>query len=125
MISVKQALAIHKIVIKKFGGTNGVRDEGSLKSALSRPFQTFGGNDLYSSIDEKAAAIGESIIINHPFLDGNKRTGYILMEAVLRYGNKKITLEDEEVYQFVIDISTGKVKFDEIVDWLKNNTQSL
>ena len=103
----------------------GVRDEGSLKSTLSRPFQTFGGNDLYSSIDEKAAAIGESIIINHPFLDGNKRTGYILMEAVLRYGNKKITLEDEEVYQFVIDISTGKVKFDEIVDWLKNNTDSL
>jgi death-on-curing protein len=57
MISVKQALAIHKIAIKKFGGADGVRDVGSLESALSRPFQTFGGTYLYSNIEEKAAAI--------------------------------------------------------------------
>ena len=76
------------------------------------------GLDLYASIDEKAAA-DECIIINYPFVDGNKRTGYILMEAILRYGNKKITLNDDEVYQFVIDISTGKIRFDEIATLLK------
>ena len=114
MISAKQAPGIHKIAIEMFDGLDGIRDYGNLKSALARPFQTFDGTDLYTTIEEKAAAIGESIVINHLFLDGNKRTGYILMEAGLRYGNKKITLGDDKVYQFVIDISTGKIKFDEI-----------
>lgn len=125
MISVQQALSIHKTAIEKFGGSEGIRDRGSLESALSRPFQTFDGVDLYASIEEKAAAAGESIIINHPFVDGNKRTGYILMEAILRYGNKKIVSSDDLVYQFVIDISIGKIRFDKIVTWLKNNTTSL
>jgi death-on-curing protein len=125
MISAKQVLTIHKIAIEKFGGSDGMRDFGNLESALARPFQTFDGKELYATMEEKAAAIGESIIINHPFLDGNKRTGYILMEAVLRYGYKKIVASDDDAYQFVIGISTGEIKFDEIVTWLKNNSQAL
>ena len=74
MISIKQALVIHKIAIEKFGGSFGVRDLSGLESALARPFQTFGREKLYFTIEEKAAAIGESIIMNHPFVDGNKRT---------------------------------------------------
>jgi len=66
MISIEQALKIHTIAIEKFGGANGVRDLGGLESALSRPFQTFGGKDLYPTIFEKAAAIGESLIMDHP-----------------------------------------------------------
>ncbi len=95
MISVQQALSIHKIAIEKFGGSTGIRDINGLESALARPFQTFGGEELYFTIEEKAAAIGESIIMNHPFIDGNKRTGYLLMEAVLRYGNRKIPVSHE------------------------------
>ena len=63
MISVKQALEIHEILVKQFGGLMGIRDLGGLESALARPFQTFGGEDLYSDFFAKAAAIGESIII--------------------------------------------------------------
>ncbi len=122
MISVQQALAIHKIAIEKFGGSTGIRDINGLESALARPFQTFDGEELYITIEEKAAAIGESIIMNHPFVDGNKRTGYLLMEAVLRFGNKKIPVSNEVLYQFVISISTGEIKFDEIVQWLKTNS---
>ena len=125
MISVKQALEIHKVAIEKFGGSLGVRDTSGLESALARPFQTFAGDELYSTIEEKAAAIGESIIMNHPFVDGNKRTGYLLMEAVLRYGNKKIIVSNETLYQFVISISTGEVKFDQIIEWLKINTSAV
>ena len=125
MISVPQALNIHSIAIEKFGGSQGIRDIGALESALARPFQTFGGEELYITIEEKAAAIGESIIMNHPFVDGNKRTGYLLMEAVLRYGNKKIPVSHETLYQFVISVSTGEIKFDQIVEWLKINTEAL
>ena len=124
MISVQQALKIHTIAIQKFGGAFGVRDMGSLESALARPFQTFGGDDLYPSIFEKTAAIGESLIMNHPFIDENKRSGYLLMEALLRYEGYKIIASDESLYNFVIDISTGSISFEEIVEWLKNNTKS-
>ena len=122
MISVKQTLLIHERAIKIHGGSNGVRDQGSLESALARPFQTFDGEELYQSFEEKAAAIAESIIINHPFVDGNKRTGYILMEAILKFGNINIISSDAEIYKMVIDISTGDLRFDEIVIWLKANT---
>ena len=125
MISVNQTLEIHKIAIDNFGGADGVRDLSGLESALARPFQTFGGEDLYQSTLEKAAAIGESIIVNHPFLDGNKRTGYILMEAILRFGGEKISCNDDEIYQFVIEISTGNKKFEQIVEWLKANTSAI
>jgi death-on-curing protein len=122
MISVAQVLKIHALAIEKFGGANGVRDVGGLESALARPFQTFAGTELYPTIFEKAAAIGESIIMNHPFIDGNKRTGYLLMEALLRYGGFKITVNDVKLYDFVINISTGLMAFHEIVEWLKENT---
>lgn len=122
MISVEQALKIHTIAIEKFGGANDVRDMGGLESALARPFQSFGGEDLYPSIFEKAAAIGESLIMNHPFIDGNKRSGYLLMEALLRYEGYKITASDESLYNLVINISAGSISFEEIAEWLKNNT---
>lgn len=61
--------------------------------------------------------------MNHPFIDGNKRTGYLLMEALLRYEDYKITAADEDLYNFVISISTSSISFGEIVEWLKNNTK--
>jgi death-on-curing protein len=103
----------------------GVRDLKGLESALARPFQTFGGEDLYPDFFAKAAAIAESIIINHPFIDGNKRTGYVLMESILRYGNVKVIADDELLYNFMISISMGEKRFDDIVEWLKNNTQKI
>ena len=123
MISVKQAIEIHEIVVKAFGGSMGVRDLGALESAMARPFQTFGGEDLYPDFFTKAAAIAESIIINHPFIDGNKRTGYVLMEAILRTRNIRIIAVNDDLYNFIISISTGKKKFEEIVEWLKENTK--
>lgn len=121
MISAEQVLEIHKLVIDKFGGSSGLRDIGALESALARPFQTFGGEDLYPTIIEKAAAICESILINHPFVDGNKRTGYILMESILLFGQLRIKLTDEEIYPFIISISTGEKKYEDIVTWLQQN----
>lgn len=125
MISVNQALEIHETAINQFGGASGVRDMSGLESALARPFQTFSAEELYPAIEDKAAAIAESIIVNHPFIDGNKRTGYILMEAILRFGRKKISENDDEIYNVIIKISTGEMRFDEIAAWLKANTQPL
>lgn len=125
MISKESVLTLHELSIVKYGGSDGIRDEGLLESAMARSYQTFGGADLYPTACEKAAAIAESLIINHPFVDGNKRTGFLAMLAILNEGNLEISVPNDAVYTFVINISTGEIKFDQIVDWLKQNSSSL
>jgi death on curing protein len=125
MILIEDILRVHQFSIDKYGGGNGIRDMGGLESAIARPFQTFGGNDLYPTIFEKAAALGESLIINHPFIDGNKRTGFIGMVSLLEDDGYLLTATQEEAYIFTIKISTGEIKFDEIVTWLRQNTSSI
>lgn len=124
MIDTKEVLSIHEILIEKFGGSNGVRDMALLESALARPFSTFDGNELYPTSFEKAAALVESILINHPFVDGNKRTGYVLMRFLLLKGNVDVNATQDEKYDFVIGITTGDFRIDNITNWLKNNLVS-
>ncbi|HEX7905868.1 MAG TPA: type II toxin-antitoxin system death-on-curing family toxin [Chitinophagaceae bacterium] len=122
MITKEIILQLHQFSIINYGGSKGIRDEGLMESAIARPYQTFGGVNLYNTGYEKAAAIGESIIINHPFVDGNKRTGYLAMLAILEEEKLQITATNDEIYTFIINISTGKIKYELIVDWLKKNT---
>lgn len=80
MITLEIVIGIHAVLIKRYGGSPGIRDEGALQSAVSRTFQTFDGEELYNTTVEKAAALIESLVKNHPFIDGNKRTGYVFDE---------------------------------------------
>jgi len=123
MISEKEVLEIHAILIERFGGSNGVRDKELLDSALNRPFQTFDGKELYPTPVDKAAAILESIVKNHPFTDGNKRTGYVLARLLLMNDQLDIHAEQGQKYQFVISISTGELSYDQIREWLKKNSR--
>ena len=123
MIKIEEVFELHEKSILDYGGSRGLRDIGLLQSALARPFQTFGGEDLYPTIFEKAAALGESLINNHPFIDGNKRTGMLCMTALLMVNNYTFIASSNEFYNFVINISTGSISFEEIVTWLKTNTQ--
>jgi death-on-curing protein len=83
MLDISYVEKIHQILIESHGGSFGVRDKSLLESAINRPFSTFDNSDLYPTPIEKAAAILESILINHPFIDGNKRTGYVLARLIL------------------------------------------
>jgi death on curing protein len=125
MILLEDILYVHEFSIAKFGGSSGIREVGSLESAIARPFQSFDGNDLYPTIFDKAAALGESLIINHPFVDGNKRTGFLAMFALLENDGYLLSASQDEAYNFIIQISTGEIKFEQIVEWLKQNTTSL
>jgi death on curing protein len=122
MILIADILQVHQILIEKYGGGIGVSELGSLESAIARPFQAFDGEDLYETIFEKAAALGESIIINHPFIDGNKRTGFVSMIAVVEAAGYILNASEEEAYTFTIKISTGEIRFEQMVEWLKQNT---
>ena len=123
MISIDKALLVHKILVNKFGGSKGIRDYRALDSALNRPYQTFDGNDLYPTIEEKAASLIESIIVNHPFIDGNKRTGYVLMNLLLMENNLKLNATQNEKFDFVINIASGNTSLTEIVNWIRKNTR--
>ena len=118
-MSIKEVEIIHNILIDKFGGSKGIRDKALLESALARPFATFDNEDLYSTPIEKASAILESVAINHPFIDGNKRTAYTLMRLILLENKLDITASQEEKYNLVIAVSTGEYRFDDIKNWIQ------
>lgn len=125
MINLENTIKIHQILIEEFGGTKGIRDPKLLESALSRPFQTFNKKDLYPSTIEKAAALIESILVNHPFLDGNKRIGYVLMRLLLLEDEMDISATQEDKYNFVIAIAKGELSFDKITEWIDKNSSNL
>ena len=122
MILINDVLSLHQYSIDKYGGANGIRDEGGLKSAIARPFQTFDGSDLNATIFEKVAALGESLIINHSFIDGNLRTGFLAMATLLIDNGLMLIATQEDAYDFIIKVSTGELRFDGMVIWLKENT---
>ena len=112
-------------MIDRFGGSKGIRDLGNLEAALARPYHTFDKVDLYQTSIEKAATLFESLIINHPFIDGNKRIAFSLMALLLLDNGLDIDATSDEIYSMVIAASTGTVKYDEILNWLKQKTVNI
>ena len=82
-LSLEELLELHRLVLQQTGGLEGLRDLGGLESVVAQPQMTFGGEDLYPCLPTKAAALGFSLVCNHPFLDGNKRVGHFAMEMFL------------------------------------------
>lgn len=119
MISRQEALYYHAVLIRRHGGSDGVRDAGILDASLNRPFATFGGQDLFPNWLDKAAAIMHGIITGHPFIDGNKRTGYELGRLILQEGGLDLNASEEEKYEMVIQAATGQLDVDGIVVWMR------
>jgi death-on-curing protein len=119
MIDLEFAIKIHDRSINDYGGSPGIRDKGLLLAALARPYATFDQQDLYPSPVEKAAAIFESIIINHPFMDGNKRTAYVLLRATLYIFGFDIIAFQEDKYKMTIAASKGEIHIEEIKSWIQ------
>ena len=119
----KQVLYLHQEIMERSGGSAGVRDQGLLESAVYRPQASFGGEDLYPDLFSKAAALGHSIIKNHPFVDGNKRTGFEAMRLLLRLNGYDIQASLNAKFGFVLAIAEGKLKEQAIADWLKHHSR--
>ncbi|MBN8568575.1 MAG: type II toxin-antitoxin system death-on-curing family toxin [Ignavibacteria bacterium] len=117
-----EVISIHEILIEEFGGSNGLRDLGLLESSVNRIYQTFEGKELYPSPVEKAAAIFESLINNHPFIDGNKRIAYVMLRSILLNNKLDINAKESDKYSFVISAASGKMNFTEIKEWIEKNS---
>lgn len=121
-LTLIEVLELHRRITEKSGGAFGMRDVGLLESAIAQPRMTFGGEDLYPSLFEKAAALGFSIIMNHPFVDGNKRTGHAAMETFLVLNGMEINASVDEQERVVLAIASGELKREAFVEWLQRNT---
>jgi death on curing protein len=103
-LNLSEVLTIHNDQIDSFGGSFGIRDEGLLDSALAQPEATFSGELLHATIYEQAAAYLYHIAMNHPFIDGNKRTAFAVMDAFLRFNHYSLNLTNDQAYDLVIQV---------------------
>lgn len=117
-LTEQQVLSIHSMMIKATGGLDGIRDKGLLDSALNAPFQTFDSKDLYSSLLSKAAVMCRSIISNHPFVDGNKRTGIHTMLVFLELNGIIPEYSQSELIELGLGVAAGQLSYDDILNWL-------
>jgi death on curing protein len=120
-LTLIEVLKVHRRVIEQSGGAFGIRDVGLLESAIAQPRMTFGGADLYPSLLEKAAALGFSIIMNHPFVDGNKRTGHAATETFLVLNGMEINASVDEQERMVLAIASGELGREAFVEWLQGH----
>jgi death-on-curing protein len=118
-LTLKEALELHRRIIEQSGGSGGIRDFGLLESALAQPFMTFGGDDLYPTLVDKASALCFSLVKNHPFVDGNKRLGHAAMETFLILNGHEIealALEQEKV---ILSLAAGELSRDDFREWVQ------
>lgn len=118
-LTLEQVIFLHDKILLKSGGLEGIRDFGLLYSAIERPKASFVSKDLYASIFEKAAALVHSLVLNHPFVDGNKRTALASMIRFLRTNRKRLKATFKELIQLSLNIENKEMDIKDIASWLK------
>jgi death-on-curing protein len=121
-LTPEQVLFIHSRVIAETGGIHGVRDLGLLESAVARPQATFDGNELYADVFIKAAALMDSLVNNHPFADGNKRTGVVSVGLFLLINGYKLKTSSSGMEDITMRVATKKVTLEKLAQWMKKNS---
>jgi death-on-curing protein len=118
-LTLAEVIELHDRIISETGGGTGLRDIGALESALAQPRQTFGGEDLYTSLPAKATALGFSLIMNHPFVDGNKRIGHAAMDAFLMLNGFEIQASVDDAEAEILAVASGERTRHEFLTWVE------
>lgn len=122
-LSVEQIVAIHDILIQKFGGSLGLRDRGLLESASMQPMQSFGGEDLFPTLFDKAAAYAFFISENQPFIDGNKRTAASTAATFLDINGYEIDCPQGQIYEVMMQLANKKISREDLVEWFRQHSR--
>ncbi len=117
-LTKEQILMLHNELIRETGGSNGLRDEGLLDSALNAPFQGFGDVDSFPSLQQKGARLGYGLICNHAFVDGNKRIGAHAMLLFLSLNGIELEYTQNELSDMILDVAAGNLRFEDMVKWI-------
>ncbi len=120
-LTKEQIKMLHSALVERYGGQDGLRDEGMLDSALNAPFQTFSGSELYPDLLSKAARLAFGLIANHPFIDGNKRIGTHAMLIFLKLNNVELEYDDDDLIALILGTASGANDDKTILEWLKKH----
>ena len=124
-LTLAEVVELHELVLQATPGAAGVRDLGGLESALAQPKATFEGRDLHQTLVEKAAALGFSLVQNHPFVDGNKRTAHAAMETFLVLNGSEIVASVDEQERVMTDVAAGRLPREQLLAWLRDHVRHL
>lgn len=124
-ITVTRVLAIHSYAVKRYGGSEGIRDLGLIESAVARPQSGFGGKYLYENIFDMAAAILQSLLKNHPFVDGNKRTALFSTGIFLELNGWELKGTNPEAVEFAVKVDNSNLSLEQISEWLRENSEKI
>lgn len=119
--SEEKVLLLHQLIVAETGGSNELRDIGLLDSALEGIFQTFGGEELYPTKEEKGARLGYTLISNHAFVDGNKRIGMYVMLTFLEVNGIHMDCTNEDVVEAGLGVASGEMNYEELLAWVKTH----
>ena len=118
--SKEDVLFLHTKLIKKYGGLDGLRDENMLESALAAPQQTFGSKDLYPTPIEKIARLAFGLVMNHPFLDGNKRIGAFVLNLEMAANGIHFKVSNDELSEEFYNLAAGEIDYPSFLSWVKS-----
>ena len=121
LLTLEQVLTLHQRIIEQSGGATGIRDRGILESALAQPYMSYDGQDLYPTLIEKVAALGFSLINNHPFVDGNKRIGHAAIEVTLLMNGYEIQASVDTQETVILAMAAGKMDRESFLEWLQEH----
>ena len=124
-LTLAEVVDLHRRLLKAAGGAPGIRDLGALEAAIAQPKATFGGTDLYPTLVEKAAALCLSLVLDHPFVDGNKRVGHAAMETFLVLNGAEIEAGVQEQERLMLDLAAGRVDRSQLTDWVRQHLKPL
>jgi death-on-curing protein len=124
-LTVPEVIELYRLLMEASGGTVGLLSIEALESAVAQPRVTFGGKDLYPGLVEKAAALGFSLIMNHAFLDGNKRAGHAAMETFLVLNGSELVAPPDEQERVILQVASGSMGRDQFTVWLRQHVQRL
>jgi death-on-curing protein len=124
-LSVGQVRALHAQQLERYGGGSALRDRGALESALARPAATFGGEDLYPDIADKAAALMHSLALNHPFVDGNKRVAAFASIVFIESNGHEFLATPDELVEMTLAVAEGKMAVEALAIWFRQRLRSV
>ncbi len=124
LLTLEQVLILQKHIIEQSGGAAGIRDKGILESALAQPSMSYAGQDLYPTSIEKVAALGFSLINNHPFIDGNKRIGHAVIEVTLLMNGYEIQADVDIQETIILAVASSDMNRESFLEWLQKHIVS-
>jgi len=124
-LSLGEVVDLHQALVDQSGGAAGIRDVRGLESALAQPRATFDGRDLHPTIVQKAAALGFSLALNHPFIDGNKRVAHASMEVFLLLNGWELLGTVDEHERLMLELAGGRITREQLTSWLEEHTKKI